>query len=109
MFKAHCEKKGVTPANLMRDLILSEVKVTVPHTVAGRNKISFDKKSDTFAWSVKLDSGREIEVLKNISPSFVEDLFSILKIGLEERATFIHKKNVKSIPIPSNIIGGAFQ
>lgn len=108
MFKVHCEKKGVTPANLIRDLILREMKVTVPNTVAGKNKIKFDKIAGTFTWSIETDSGKKIEVLKNISPAFIENLASTMELSLEERATFIQKRNSKSIPIPSNIIGRVF-
>lgn len=104
MFKAHCEKKGVTPANLIRDLILTEMKITVPHTLAGQNRIFFDKRVDSFMWSIKLDSGKEIEVLRNISPNFFESLFATIKSGLDERASFIQKKTVDSIPIPTKLL-----
>lgn len=108
MFKVHCEKKGVTPANLIRELILKEMKIAVPHTIAGRNKIFFDKKTDSFIWSIKTDTNQEIEVLKNISPSFMENLKNILELGLNERSSFIQKRKSNSIPIPTNI-GRTFQ
>jgi hypothetical protein len=41
LFKAFCEKKGVSPASLIRELILRELGVPMPHTVAGKNKIFF--------------------------------------------------------------------
>ena len=106
LFKSYCEKKGVSPASLIRDLILREMKITVPHTVAGRNKIVYDKKTDSFTWSVELDNGEIIEVLKGLSYSFIENLFIAFKRSLEERQTFIHKKRKDSVPIPNGIIRG---
>ncbi|MDH5686349.1 MAG: hypothetical protein OEZ48_00565 [Candidatus Bathyarchaeota archaeon] len=104
LFRAHCEKKGVTPASLIRELILGEMKITVPHTISGRNKIQYDRKMDAFAWSVELDDGEQIEVLRSISPHFIEDLNEILSLGLQERSVFINRKKKDSVSVPSNII-----
>jgi hypothetical protein len=103
MFKAFCEKKGVTPASLMRELILRELAIPIPHTVAGKNKIQYDKKADSFTWSVKLDFGEEVQVLNNISPSFIENLKEIITLELGERDAFIQKKKMDSVPIPSRL------
>src|SRR5659263_605869 len=70
LFKAFCEKKGVSPASLIRELILRELEVPVPHTVAGKNKIVYDKENDGFTWSVVLDNGEDVEVLRNVSSGF---------------------------------------
>ena len=104
LLKAFCEKKGVTPASLIRDLILRELEIPIPHTIAGKNKINYDKANDKFKWCIELDNGEEIEILKNVSPKFLEDLHEIINRGLEERSSFILKKNKDSVPIPSNII-----
>jgi hypothetical protein len=104
LFKTYCERKGVTPASLIRDLILNEMDLTVPHTVAGKNKISYDKKNDGFIWSIELDNKEKIDVLKNISPEFIKNLFEIIKLGLEERNSFIQKKKKDSVSVPSDIL-----
>ena len=104
MFRAHCEKKGVTPANLIRDLILREMKITVPNTIAGRNRIMYERNRDAFTWSIILDDGRKIQILQNISPYFVEDLNEKLNSALGERYAFINKKKGDSVPIPSTIV-----
>lgn len=103
-FKAFCEKKGVSPASLIRDLILRELKVPVPHTVAGKNKIAYDKENDRFIWSVVMDNGEDVEVLKNVSPAFLEELKDIIYRGLEERASFIGRVTEDSVPVPSEIL-----
>lgn len=105
LFRVHCERKGVTPANLLRDLILKELKITIPNTLSGVSVVNYNHIKDTFTWSVKLDSGVSIEVLKDISPFFVEDLFESLRLSVEQRNTFIHKLSKNSVPIPANLFG----
>ena len=104
LFKTYCDKKGITPASLIRELILKEMEITVPHTVAGKNRISYVKKNDSFIWSIELDNGERIEVLKNISPRYIENLSEKIKIGINERHSYIHKKKKHSVPIPSDIM-----
>ena len=106
MFKSFCEKKGVTPASLIREMILKELELPIPHTIAGNNKIIYDKETDTFSWRIELDNGEVFEILKRVSPSFIEDLLDILTIGINERCVFIRKKKKGSIPIPSDILRG---
>jgi len=104
LFKAFCEKKGVSPASLIRELILRELEVPVPHTVAGKNKIAYDRENDSFTWSVVLDNGEDVEILKNVSPVFLEELQDMIAKGLEERASFIGKGSKDSVPVPSGIL-----
>lgn len=105
LFRTHCEKKGVAPAYLIRELILRETEITVPHTVAGKNEISYDKHNDSFTWSIELDTGKIFEVLRNVSPSFIENLLAIISLSIEERHTFIQKRKKESVSIPSAILG----
>ena len=104
MLKAFCEKKGTTPAALIRDLILRELEVPIPHTVAGKNRVVYDKKRDVFNWFIELDSGDESEVLRDVSPEFLEDISDILTGCLEERSVFIGRKKKDSVPVPSNLL-----
>jgi len=104
LFKSYCEKKGVSPASLIRDLILKEMNITVPHTVAGKNKIIYDKTTDYFSWSIELDNGDIIEVIKNISPTYLNDLYKIIKSNLETRDLFIDKRKEDSIAVPNGIL-----
>jgi hypothetical protein len=106
LFRAHCEKKGVTPAFLIKELILKEMKIAVPHILAGKNIIGYVKNSDSFSWLVELDTGERVEVLRNVSPQFVEHLQKVITLGLGERSTFMHKKKEDSVPVPSAILRG---
>jgi len=104
LLKAFCEKKGTTPAALIRDLILQELDVPIPHTVAGRNRITYDKKRDAFSWLIELDSGEKSEVLRNVSPAFLEELGDIISSALHDRSAFISKKKKDSVPVPCNLL-----
>ena len=106
LFRAHCEKKGVTPASLLRKLILKEMQITIPHIIAGKNLIQYGKINDCFIWYVELDTNEIVEILNNISPAFIENLFDILKIGLEKRQSFIQKTKKESVPIPYEFLKG---
>ena len=104
LFKSFCEKKGISPASLIREMILRELEVPVPHTVAGKNKIAYDKENDRFTWSVVLDSGENVEVLRNVSPAFLEELQDMIFKGLEGRASFIGRMKKDSVPVPGEIL-----
>lgn len=104
MFKAHCEKKGVAPASLIRDLILREMRITVPNAVAGKNKITYEKDHDSFTWCVELDTGEFVDVLRNVSPTFIENLRDAITLVAGERLTFIHKKKKDSVTVPNGIL-----
>lgn len=103
-FKDYCKRKGTTPSNLIRELIKKEIEVPIPHSVAGKNKIKYNKERDNFTWSVVLDTGDESEVLSNVSPEFLEDLLNMVDMSLEERFTFLSKIKKDSVAVPSNIL-----
>ncbi len=106
MFKAHCKKKGLTPANLLRKLILRETQVTIPIVIAGKNRITYNKNTDSFTWSLDLDAGKKVDFLENVPVAFIENLTQNLKIVIEERETAIQKIRKESVPIPSDLFGG---
>ena len=66
LLKSFCLRKGVSPAKLIRQLVLREMKIPVPHTIAGNNKLHYHKKTDSFSWSIELDNGEQIEILTNV-------------------------------------------
>ncbi len=83
---------------------MRELEVPVPHTVAGKNKIAYDKENDRFTWSVMLDNGEDVEVLRTVSPAFLEELQDTICRSLEERASFIGRVKKDSVPVPSGIL-----
>jgi len=106
LFKDFCHRKGVTPAALIRELILREMEVPMPHTVAGRNRIVYERGQDRFSWAVELDNGVVVEVLGDVSPGFMEELRGMVAKGLDERAAFIGKEREDSVAVPSGMLGG---
>lgn len=102
--KSFCERKGVTPSAFIRSLIQRELEIPIPQNVAGKNRIHYNKERDTFSWFVELDSGKDMEVMKDVSPMFLEDLHEIVSRSLSERSGFIGKNNTDSVPVPSNIL-----
>ncbi|MBT7392092.1 hypothetical protein HN827_04640 [archaeon] len=104
--ETYCKNKGVTVSSFIKELLQKEIKLSVPHNVAGMNKIDYNKARDNFKWSVILDNQQEIPVLKNISPAYLENLFEKINVALELRKSAIKKNKKDSVPIPSNIMRG---
>ena len=102
----YCEKKGVTVSSFIRQLLQDEIKLSVPHNIAGKNKIDYNKTKDNFEWSVVLDDKQEIPVLKNISPAYLQNLFEKMNTAWKLRESAIRKNKKDSVPIPSSIMRG---
>lgn len=100
----YCRKKDITPSSLIRELLLKEIKVSVPHHVAGANKIVYNKDKDNFSWIIKLDDGTETEVIKNVSARYLENLKGKIAEGLTLRDHTIKKIYKDSVPVPSSML-----
>ncbi len=103
LLEDYCSKKGVTASSLIRELLLKEMKLTVPANVAGKNKISYDKGKDNFSWSIELDDGSLIDVLKNVSPDYLEDLNMIVAKAIELRDNSMKRKKKGSVSVPGRL------
>jgi hypothetical protein len=105
LFSDYCKRKGVKPAAEIRELILAEMKISAPCHIAGNNKIVYDKEGDTFSWLVVTDRGAEIEVLKNISPAYLENLSTSISSALSLRTDLLGKKGHDSVAVPGRLMG----
>lgn len=103
LLEGYCSKKGVTPSSLIRALLLKEMKITIPSNVAGKNKIEYSKEKDHFSWSIELDDGSSIEVLKNVSPAYLEDLNLVIAKAIEQRDNTIKRKRKGSVAVPGRL------
>lgn len=103
-FKDYCQKKGISPSNLIRDLINREMEVPLPHIVAGRNAIEYSQEKDAFSWFIELESGDRVEVLRDIKPGYLEDLKAIIDLRIEERDAFIGKARKGSVSVPGELV-----
>lgn len=102
----YCRKKGITISSLIRELLLKEINLTIPHHIAGSNIILYNKEKDNFNWNIKLDNGINIEIIKNISIKFLEDLEEKITKELKFRESLIKKTRRDSIPVPSSMLVG---
>lgn len=100
----YCKKKGISPSRLIRDLLLTEIKAPLPNNAAGENKITYNKDNDFYSWTIILDTGKELEIIKNLSPEYINQLQKVIIKAINERNTNINKKQEKSVPIPDNIV-----
>ncbi len=74
---------------------MRELEVPVPHTVAGKNKTVYEKENDRFIWSVVQDNGEEVEVLRNVSPAFLEELQGMIYRGWKgERRSSARRRRI---------------
>lgn len=102
--RAYCERKGKTPSSFIREIILREIEIPMPSSVAGKNLINYDKELDKFVWAVDLDSGEDFTVMEKVSVDFLEDLKDVISRALDERAALIGKKNENSVAVPSRFL-----
>ena len=104
LIETYCKRKGTTPSKLMRDLLVKEINVPVPNNIAGRNTLLYNKETDTFSWSVTLDTGKSVEVIANMSPQYLEGLQENMKSALEQRNSVINKKKNGSVAVPTELV-----
>jgi hypothetical protein len=100
----YCKKKGITPSSLIRELLLKEIKIAVPYHIAGANKIVYNKDRDNFTWMIKLDDDTKIEVIKNVSTKYIEQLEENLVEALMVRGRTVKKTQKNSVTVPSFIL-----
>lgn len=74
--------------------------------LAGKNKIRYDKLNNSFSWLIELDSGQEVEVLKNLSLEFLKNLNQQIEEAIKERNQWVHQTKEDSVDIPGEIIRG---
>lgn len=102
--KRICDLNGKKVSTFMRDAILSKLSEGAISNIAGKNEIEYNPENDNFIWKVKLDEGEEIDILKDISFDFVDDLFKQLELQIKKREELLGKKNKKSVSIPKGLI-----
>lgn len=100
----YCKKKGTNPSQLIRELLLQEIKVSKPSFVSGNNKIEYQKDKDKFSWKIVLDTNTLIDIMSNISPSYLEDLNEVISKAIAERNATIKKTKKRSVPVPSGLL-----
>jgi len=104
LVEAYCKKKKLTTSALIRQLLNNELDTPVPHHVAGKNKIVYNKEKDNFTWIITLDDGAELEVMKNVPTSYLEQLQATIGDALILRNQTLKKIEKSSVPVPSTLL-----
>src|SRR3989338_2214203 len=89
----HCEIKGESINSVIRKAIMNEVDEPIPHSLAGKNLLVYNRAKDNFSWRVMLDNGLRVDVEDDLSAEFVAQLFSSVKDAVDERNTYIKKES----------------
>lgn len=105
LVEEYCRRKESTPSALIRELLLREIRVSTPHHIAGSNKIQYNKDRDNFTWKILLDEGVSVDIIKNISPEYVEQLGEQITTSLTLRQHTIKRTRKGSVPVPTAILG----
>ncbi|MCB9370409.1 hypothetical protein H6501_02330 [Candidatus Woesearchaeota archaeon] len=100
----YCKRKGITASSLIREILLREIEISIPHNVAGRNMFEYKKDKDNFSWFIQLDDGNKIEIIKNCSADYIQDLNSNLNHAIEMRNSYLKKSSVGSVSVPSSLV-----
>ena len=99
-----CDLNQVDASTFMRAAILDKLNSGAVSSVAGRNKITYNSSNDTFTWAVQLDEGNDIEVLRNLSLEFMQDLIKNILIELNSRESLLKKNKKLSVAIPKGLV-----
>lgn len=99
-----CRLNQTDVSTFMRAAILEKLNSGAVSNVAGRNKIAYNSSNDTFTWGVQLDDGKDVEVLRNLSFEFMQDLVKKMQIELDSRESLLKKSKKVSIAIPKGLV-----
>ncbi len=101
-----CKREDTTPSEYIRHLILKNIHSPKKTFLSGKNKITYDKTTNSFRWLVTLDSGQEVEVLKNLSDDFLKNLKNEIDQAIQERNEWVHQRKEDSVLIPRDLATG---
>lgn len=104
--KLYCNKNNIPPSEYIRNLIHKNLNSPKKTFLSGKNKIRYDKTTNSFTWLVQFDSGEETEVLKNLSDDFLKNLNQQIQEAIKERTQWIHHTKLGSVEVPGEMIGG---
>ena len=104
-FKTHCDAKGITQSKEIKNLIDKEIKDPIALNVAGKSQFVYNPAKDNFGWRAILDKGIISYIEDDLSSEFLMQLRDAIDLAVEERDTFLQKKEDDSVAIPSKILG----
>lgn len=105
-FEEQCKNENTNVNAKLNFLIERSMLGQKRYFHAGKNKIGYNNLQNSFNWFVQLDSGKEVEVLKNLSDDFLKDLRQEIDKALQERNDWVHNRHPGSVDVPGELIGG---
>lgn len=102
--KKVCNLNKTMVSTFIREAIFSKLDEGTISNIAGKNEINYVPEKDNFSWKVKLDNSEEVEVMKNISLEFMENLAKQLEFQLKKRQELLKKQNKKSVAVPRRLV-----
>ena len=105
-FEEQCKKENTNINAKLNYLIESSLRGQKRYFFSGKNIINYNKLHNNFSWLVQLDSGKEIEILKDLSDEFLKNLKKEIEKALQERNDWVHNRQSDSVGIPRELIGG---
>ena len=97
----YCQREGIKPYSLIRQLVSERVGGLVPIHKSGINEFFYCKKSDTFRWEIHYDDGKVQVVADSLSPQFIENLSSALDSAITGRNEYTKRGKKGSVAVPS--------
>jgi len=100
----HCNLKKETVNSVVKKAIMTEVDEAIPHMLAGKNLLTYNRNKDNFSWRVLLDDGMEVNIEDDLPAEYISQLLQEVKKAIDERETYIKKESKDAVAIPSKIL-----
>lgn len=105
-FEEQCKNEDTNINAKLNSLIDSSLLGQKRYFYSGKNKIVYNRAYNNFDWLARLDSGKEIEILKNLSDDFLRNLKQDIEKALQERNDWVHHTEPGAVGFPGELVGG---
>ncbi len=103
-FQKYCEQKKETINAALRRIVMAEVDIPSKEFLSGKNVFLYNQNKDNFTWRIVLDDGSKVDVAKDLSAEYVEQLHDVLSKAVEERNAYVQKAKKESVAVPRKIM-----
>lgn len=103
-FEDQCKHENTNVNAKLKELIETSLKGQKRYFLAGKNSITYEKAYNMFTWSVRLDSGKEIRILNNLSDDFLKNLKTEIEHAFQERNDWVHQSKDDSVEVPKELV-----
>jgi len=101
LFIEGCKAEGKTVNRKLGEIIEKETIKTGKPFFSGKNKIQYNKSSNSFDWYADLDNGQRIPLLNNLSTDFLKNLKEQIEVAQRDRIDWLNLKDNESVEIPN--------